>query len=92
VKRDLNKRIMALPFRAKIKFAWRVFRDPETPLPAKCVMPAVIAYLAMPLDLIPDFIPVLGQLDDLLVVALGLGLVLLMTPRRVIEDHLLELE
>jgi uncharacterized membrane protein YkvA (DUF1232 family) len=92
VKRDLNKRIMALPFRAKLTFAWRIFRDPGTPLPAKAVMPAVLAYLAMPLDIIPDFIPVLGQLDDLLVVALGLGLVLLMTPRHVIEAHLGELE
>jgi len=92
VNRDLNKRIMALRFRAKLKFGWRVFRDPETPFAAKCVLPAVLAYLAMPLDLIPDFIPVLGQLDDLLVVALGLGLVLLMTPRHVIEDHLIELE
>ena len=90
--RDLNKRIMALRFRAKLKCGWRVFRDPETPVAAKCVLPAVLAYLAMPLDLIPDFIPVLGQLDDLLVVALGLGLVLLMTPRHVIEDHLIELE
>lgn len=83
---------MALPFRAKLTFAWRVFRDPGTPLPARAVMPAVVAYLAMPFDLIPDFIPVLGQLDDLLVIALGLGLVLLMTPRRVIEAHLGELE
>jgi len=92
VKGDLRKRIMALRFRAKLKFGWRVFRDPETPLAAKAVIPAMIAYLAMPLDIIPDFIPVLGQLDDLLVVALGLGLVLLMTPGHVIEDHLSALE
>ncbi len=92
VKGDLRKRIMALRFRAKLKFGWRVFRDPETPVVAKCVIPAVLAYLAMPLDIIPDFIPVLGQLDDLLVVALGLGLVLMMTPRQVIEEHLSALE
>ncbi len=92
VKGDLRKRIMALRFRAKLSFGWRVFRDPETPIVAKAVIPAVLAYLAMPLDIIPDFIPVLGQLDDLLVVALGLGLVLMMTPRHVIEDHLSALE
>ena len=92
VKGDLRKRIMALRFRAKLAFGWRIFRDPNTPIVAKAVIPAVLAYLAMPLDIIPDFIPVIGQLDDLLVVAAGLGLVLLMTPRHVIEDHLRELE
>jgi len=92
VKGDLRKRIMALRLRAKLTFGWRVFRDPDTPMIAKVVIPAVLAYLAMPLDIIPDFIPVLGQLDDLLVVALGLGLVLMMTPRHVIEDHLSALE
>ncbi|TAK59372.1 MAG: DUF1232 domain-containing protein [Dehalococcoidia bacterium] len=92
VKGDLRKRIMALRLRAKLKFGWRVFRDPDTPIVAKAVIPAMLAYLAMPLDIIPDFIPVLGQLDDLLVVALGLGLVLMMTPRHVIEDHLSALE
>jgi uncharacterized membrane protein YkvA (DUF1232 family) len=42
----------------------------------------------MPFDVIPDFIPVLGQLDDLLVVAAGLGVFLWLTPRDVIEWHL----
>ena len=90
--RDLNKRIMALRFRAKLKFGWRVFRDPETPFAAKCVLPAVLAYLAMPLDLIPDFIPVLGQLDDLLLIALAMGLVFRFTPVELLEEHIRRLE
>lgn len=92
MKRDLNKRIMALPVRVKLKFAWRLFRDPGVPAAAKAVMPGVLVYLASPIDIIPDFIPVLGQLDDLLVLFLGLGIVLALTPRRVIEDLLSELE
>jgi uncharacterized membrane protein YkvA (DUF1232 family) len=92
VKGDLRKRIMGLRLRAKLAFGWRVFRDPDTPIVAKVVIPAVLAYLAMPLDIIPDFIPVLGQIDDVLVVALGLALVLMMTPRHVLEDHLRALE
>lgn len=83
---------MTLSFRAKVAFGWRIFRDRDTPIAAKAVIPAVLAYLAMPLDIIPDFIPVLGQLDDLAVIALGLGLVLMMTPRHVIEEHLRALE
>lgn len=83
---------MKLPVRAKLRLAWRLFRDPKTPGVVKGVMPVVLVYLASPIDLIPDFIPVLGQLDDLLVLAGGLGLVLWLTPVQVIEDHLSELE
>ena len=92
MKRDLNKRIMALPVRVKLTFAWRLFRDPGVPAVAKAVMPGVLVYLASPIDLIPDFIPVLGQLDDLLVLFLGLSVVLALTPRHVIEDVLSDLE
>jgi uncharacterized membrane protein YkvA (DUF1232 family) len=92
VKADLRRRIMKLPFRAKLRFAWRILRDPETPLLARIVMSMVLLYLATPIDLIPDIIPVLGQFDDLLVAAAGIGAVLWLTPSRVIESHLRELE
>ena len=52
------------------------------------LLPAIVAYLALALDLIPDFVPVLGQIDDVLVVTAGLGLFLRLTPRHVIERHL----
>jgi uncharacterized membrane protein YkvA (DUF1232 family) len=48
---------------------------------------ALVLYLAMPLDLIPDFIPVIGHLDDLLIVLIGAGLLLRSIPRYVIEEH-----
>lgn len=83
---------MALSVRAKLQFAWRLFRDPDTPGLAKAILPAVLVYLASPIDIIPDFIPVLGQLDDLLVLAAGLALVVRLTPSHVIEDHLGALE
>lgn len=92
MKRDLSKRIMALPIRVKLSLLWRMSRDPDVPVAAKSVLPVLVAYLAMPFDLVPDFIPVLGQLDDLLVVAAGLGLFLWLTPRPVIEQHLRALE
>jgi uncharacterized membrane protein YkvA (DUF1232 family) len=50
----------------------RLLADPETPRRRKLLLVALIAYLASPIDLIPDFIPVLGQLDDALLVALAL--------------------
>jgi uncharacterized membrane protein YkvA (DUF1232 family) len=88
MKSDLRKRILSLPLRAKAALLWRMFRDPNVPLLPKAVLPLLAAYIVMPFDVIPDFIPVLGQLDDLLVVAAGLGVFLWLTPRDVIEWHL----
>jgi uncharacterized membrane protein YkvA (DUF1232 family) len=92
VKRELARRIMALPWRRKLSLAWRMWRDPGVPAPAKALLPVLAAYLGFPFDIIPDFIPVLGQLDDLLVVALGLSAFVWLTPYEVIEHHLVELE
>lgn len=83
---------MDLPVRAKLKLAWRLFRDPQTPFLAKALLPLLLLYLAMPLDIIPDFIPVLGQLDDILVIAGGLALVMWVTPEFVLEAHIERLE
>src|SRR6185437_8990600 len=59
-------------------------RDPRTPWYVRALAFAVAAYALSPIDLIPDFIPVLGYLDDLIVVPLGLMLVLRLTPREVL--------
>lgn len=88
MKRDLTRRIMALPLRSRLALVWRLFRDPDVPIFAKAILPVLVAYLAMPFDLIPDFIPILGQLDDLLIIALGLGLFVMVTPRTVIEKQI----
>ena len=59
---------------------WLAARDPRTPLAAKLVAAAVSAYALSPIDLIPDAIPVLGYLDDLLIVPLGLWLAIRLIP------------
>lgn len=60
-------------------------RDPRTPWPVRLLALAVAAYALSPIDLIPDFIPVLGYLDDLILLPLGLLLVLRLTPPAVLE-------
>ena len=62
------------------------YRDPRTPWYAKAFAALVAAYALSPIDLIPDFIPVLGQLDDLLLVPLGVALAVRMIPREVLAD------
>lgn len=59
-------------------------RDPQAPLVARLLAALVVAYALSPIDLIPDFIPVLGLLDDLILVPAGLWLVLRLMPEEVI--------
>ncbi len=61
-------------------------RDPRVPWYAKVFMGLVLAHTFSPIDLIPDFIPVLGYLDDLIVTPLGIALALKMIPAQVMID------
>lgn len=67
-------------------------KDPEIPLLPKLIAILVVAYALSPIDLIPDFIPIIGYLDDLVIVPLGLALVLRLTPTHVIEATKLKAE
>jgi uncharacterized membrane protein YkvA (DUF1232 family) len=59
---------------------WLAARDPRVPWYAKALAMAIAAYALSPIDLIPDFIPVLGYLDDLVIVPLGIVLVVRLIP------------
>ena len=65
---------------------WFAARDPRTPWGVRLLALAVAAYALSPIDLIPDFIPVLGYLDDVLLVPLGLLLVMRLLPPEVLAD------
>jgi uncharacterized membrane protein YkvA (DUF1232 family) len=59
---------------------WLLLKDARTPLAAKVVAGIVVAYALSPIDLIPDFIPILGQLDDLILIPLGVTLAVKLVP------------
>jgi len=61
-------------------------RDPRVPWYAKAFVAIVVGYALSPIDLIPDFIPVLGYLDDLVLVPLGITLALWMIPQTVLDE------
>ncbi len=61
-------------------------KDPRVPWYAKALAAAVVGQTLSPIDLIPDFIPVLGYLDDLLLVPLGIALTLKMIPEDVMDE------
>ena len=66
---------------------WRAARDPRTPWLAKVLALMIAAYAVSPIDLIPDFIPVLGYLDDLVIVPLGIFLVVRLIPSELMAEH-----
>jgi uncharacterized membrane protein YkvA (DUF1232 family) len=65
----------------------RAVRDPRVPWYAKAVGVCVVAYALSPIDLIPDFIPVLGLIDDLALVSLGLLLIVRLIPADILAEH-----
>jgi uncharacterized membrane protein YkvA (DUF1232 family) len=65
----------------------RLLRDPRVPRRHKLILGALVGYLALPFDLVPDFIPVAGHLDDVLVVALTLRAVLKGTRGDLLREH-----
>lgn len=71
---------------------WKLWQHPETPRAVRWVAVAVLAYALSPIDLIPDFIPVLGLLDDLILLPLGVALVVKLTPAPLWQARLREAE
>jgi len=66
---------------------WLAARDPRTPWYAKLLALGIAAYAVSPIDLIPDFIPVIGYLDDLVIVPVGVMLVVRLIPHKLMEEH-----
>ena len=71
-----------LQFRNEIVMLWRAFLAPETPLWLKGLMLLVPAYLLVPLDLVPDFIPIVGWIDDLIIISLLVSWLVTLVPQR----------
>ncbi|MGH2500676.1 MAG: YkvA family protein [Candidatus Limnocylindria bacterium] len=87
--RDLGAAIEAVrKLPAYGRLVWGLLRDGRVPAQQKLILVGIVGYLLVPLDLIPDFLPVIGQLDDLAVVLLGLDLFIRATPKEIMDQHL----
>ncbi len=76
----------AKSLKTEIYVLYLAYKDPRVPWYAKAFMLVVVAYFLSPIDLIPDFISVLGYADDLIIVPAGIFLALKMIPRDVMEE------
>jgi uncharacterized membrane protein YkvA (DUF1232 family) len=70
-----------------VRVVWGILRDPRTPIGLKGMLAAALAYVVLPVDVIPDAIPILGQADDLTVLLLVLDLFIQNAPAEVRAEH-----
>ncbi|HEY9214199.1 MAG TPA: YkvA family protein [Ancylobacter sp.] len=80
-------RSWAKALKREILALWIASRNPRTPWYAKLAAGLVAAYALSPIDLIPDVIPVLGYLDDLIIVPLGIALAVRLIPPEMMADY-----
>ncbi len=80
--RDL---VFALP--DIIRLLWKVVRDTRVPLLVRGGMIATAAYLALPFDVVPDWLPVLGQVDDVVILTVGVRTLLRQVPEPILREH-----
>jgi uncharacterized membrane protein YkvA (DUF1232 family) len=81
----LARIVVKLPTYARV--VWGLMRDPRTPIGLKGMLAAALAYVVLPVDIIPDAIPILGQADDLTVLLLVLDLFIQNAPDEVRAEH-----
>jgi len=70
------------------RLVYRLLVDRRVPLLLKLMLVAAVAYILLPIDVVPDIVPVLGRIDDALVLVLSIALFLGMAPREVVTEHL----
>lgn len=71
----------------ELVFYRAVLSDPRTPAVSRWCLRAAVAYLLSPIDLIPDFVPVLGQVDDVIIVSLLVAIARYFVPAQVMREH-----
>lgn len=75
-----------------VKLSWRLLNDERVPVTPKLIPVAIVVYLLSPIDIIPDFILGLGQIDDVFIVLMGLRWFTQMAPAEIVSEHRAALE
>ncbi len=70
-----------------VKLVYRLMRDPRLPRRSKMVLGAILGYIVVPIDVVPDFVPVLGQADDLLLLAYGVRHIIEVAGAEIVLEH-----
>ncbi|MGR6467154.1 YkvA family protein [Rhizobium sp. PAMB 3182] len=82
-----NLRNWARAMKRDVSALYRASRDPRVPWHAKALAVIIVGYALSPIDLIPDFVPVIGYLDDIILVPLGIWVVIKLIPPEIMAEH-----
>ena len=82
----LKLKIKIKKLKKEVGALYLAYKRPDVPIYAKLVSILVVGYALSPIDLIPDFIPVLGYLDDLILVPLGIALAIKLIPKNIMDE------
>lgn len=74
------------------QLAWRLFRDPRVPTLAKFIPAMALLYIALPFDIIPDWLPIVGGLDDIAIVAGAITLFIRVCNPDIVDEHMDQIE
>ncbi|MFH1368004.1 MAG: YkvA family protein [Elusimicrobiota bacterium] len=83
----MNLKKTARNLKSDVFLLYHAFRDKRTPWYARLIAVLVVLYAVSPVDLIPDFIPVIGHLDDIIIIPLGIYMAFRLIPPEVLKDH-----
>ncbi|MCX7923734.1 MAG: YkvA family protein [Clostridia bacterium] len=87
-----NLKSKAKALKKEIRALYLAYKRPDVPWYAKLFVAIVVAYALSPIDLVPDFIPILGYLDDLILIPLGIALAVKLIPENIMNECRLEAE
>jgi|SRR5688572_3304044 uncharacterized membrane protein YkvA (DUF1232 family) len=87
VQRDVQTRDLVFALPEILRLLWKVVRDPRVPRFVRGGLIAIAAYLALPFDVVPDWLPVLGQVDDVVILTVGVRSLLRRVPEHVLREH-----
>ena len=86
VKRNIDPGALTQVART-FQLVWRLLADARVPVLPKLIIPLVIVYVVSPIDLIPDVMPIVGQMDDLAVIFMGIRFFIELCPADIVMEH-----
>jgi len=72
---------------SSIRLIWKLLTDSRVPFWIRIALPLALIYVISPIDILPDFIPVMGRVDDIIAIVAGIMILLKLAPKKVVNQH-----
>ena len=72
---------------SSIRLVWKLLTDSRVPFWIRIALPLALIYVISPIDILPDFIPIMGRVDDIIAIVVGIMILLKLAPKKVVNQH-----